>query len=208
MTCAPRRGRKTLFALIVIVASLPVAAGVTLEASTTDGSGGGLGSERLKVITAEGQAIIGAVRSGLTSLETGFLYSLRGGSGALRARLMNPKGQCALPEGRSLPVVGTVGGTDLKSWTLEAAAGHHPDLGFQPVASGANAASSAQLGVWSTAGLSGWQTLRLTAVDRSTGTVTSFAEVFLGDPADAFKAASSQRLAWPDVVKHLVRPCE
>lgn len=209
MLYAPKRARgATPLATLLLAATLPVSAHVTLDYSTTSESGAAIVSGPLKLLTSEGQAIIGSVRSGLIGLETGFLYSLRsGGAGDVRAHLKIPRAQCSVSDGKALTIVGTVGGAGLKAWTLGVAAGQHAESGFQTIASGDSEISAARLGVLSTAGLSGWQTVRLTAVDQSTGSAVSSAYVFIGDPRDAFSSGNA-RLAWPEVAKLLVRPCD
>jgi hypothetical protein len=209
MNPAPKCARKaTILAALLIAASLPASSHVTLESATVDEAGGSVQSGPITLLTTAGQSLIGAVRSQLVSLETGFIYSIGGrGNGRLKAHLTFPRGQCAVSDGRSLTITGTVGGSQLQSWMLEAASGKQASSGFQTLASGGAEVSDSSLGAWSTAGLSGWQTIRLTAVDQSTGAAVNTAEVFLGDPEDAFNSGPMKSV-WPEVAKHLVKPCD
>ncbi len=79
-------------------------------------------------------------------------------------------------------VLGSVSDAHFQSYTLEYAPGQGASNGFVSIGSGTVAVSSGTLGAWDASKLTGWQTLRLTAVDLSGNTAQVKIDVFIGDP--------------------------
>ncbi|MBI5239112.1 MAG: hypothetical protein HY926_01435 [Elusimicrobia bacterium] len=87
------------------------------------------------------------------------------------------QGLCGVVKGR-LDVRGSAADEHLAYWSLEVSSG----ADYALISSG-TAASSGTLAVWDTVGLTGWQTLRLTAVDAVLNVAVATASVFLGEPS-------------------------
>ena len=99
-------------------------------------------------------------------------------------------GVCRIYEGL-VKVMGTATDAELRSWKLES--------GTVLVASGTYSVFGL-LGVWDTAGLSGYKTLNLTAEDASGNTASASVEVFIGDPARTLVLGSKKTFNHPHAV--------
>jgi sugar lactone lactonase YvrE len=83
------------------------------------------------------------------------------------------------------PVLGTARDLHFANYVLDAAPGRNAAADFVFISSGAVAVSSGPLGAWDASALSGWQTLRLTAIDQVQNVAVLTLSVFVGDPATA-----------------------
>jgi sugar lactone lactonase YvrE len=103
------------------------------------------------------------------------------------AELLSPSARGAgidLVFGRDLiPVIGTVDGPSLDHWVLETAPGAGVLGGFGSLASGTAPVTAAQLALWDTRSLGGYQTLRLSAWNTEGVGAVSTATVTIGEPS-------------------------
>jgi len=92
-------------------------------------------------------------------------------------------GICRVVKGK-FPVLGTARDLHFASYVLDFAPGQNAATGYALISSGTVAVSSGVLGAWDATALSGWQTLRLTAVDLVANTAVLTENVFVGDPGE------------------------
>ena len=82
-----------------------------------------------------------------------------------------------------VPILGTVSGYGLASWRLEYAPGQSAASGFVLISSGTLSVAAGTLGGWNTASVSGWQTLRLTALNSLSQSAAAMLNVYAGPPS-------------------------
>ena len=92
-------------------------------------------------------------------------------------------GICRVVKGK-FPVLGTVYDLYFASYTLSSAPGQNASSGFTQISSGSVAVSSGILGFWDASSLSGWQTLKLSALDLVQNASSLQINVFVGDPGE------------------------
>ena len=115
----------------------------------------------------------------------------------LVATLLSPGagGLAAVVKG-SVEVLGSAGGLTMQHYRVEAAPGQDARSGFVLLSSGTVAVSSGVLAAWDTAGLSGWQTLRL-SVHGAWNRVVAKTNVWVGDPAELMMMGSHDVFTLP-----------
>jgi sugar lactone lactonase YvrE len=102
----------------------------------------------------------------------------------LRVGIISPKGPGFAGQIKgTIPVLGYATGLSLADWTLDFAPGQDARSGFTTIASGASAVSTGTLASWNAAGLSGWQTLRLSAKSVHGKSASVSENVYVGDPS-------------------------
>ncbi|HVA66119.1 MAG TPA: hypothetical protein VNK24_04250 [Elusimicrobiota bacterium] len=100
----------------------------------------------------------------------------------LRSPSASEAGLCSVFSGK-VPIVGTVTDAHLQGYVLDFAPGVNAATGWTIISSGTVAVSSGTLGVWNTANLSGYQTLRLTASDLLDNVTIATMTVYVGNPS-------------------------
>ncbi|MFH0946891.1 MAG: T9SS type A sorting domain-containing protein [Planctomycetota bacterium] len=98
------------------------------------------------------------------------------------------------------PVLGTVQDLHLREFRLEAAPGKDAGSGFTLISSGTAGVVSGVLGAWDTKGLSGFFTLRLTAVDQVDNAAILQTVVFIGDPEQSLVLGNHDVFNLPQAV--------
>jgi sugar lactone lactonase YvrE len=103
---------------------------------------------------------------------------------APRVGLLSPGGPGFLSTVKgTVPIIGYVAGRSTVAWTLDFAPGQNANGGFTTIATGPSAISTGTLASWNAAGLSGWQTLRLSAKNTRGKTASVSENVYVGDPS-------------------------
>ena len=92
-------------------------------------------------------------------------------------------GICRVVKGK-FPVLGSAYDLYFASYTLSSAPGQNASSGFTQISSGSVAISSGILGFWDASSLSGWQTLKLSALDLVQNASSVQINVFVGDPGE------------------------
>jgi sugar lactone lactonase YvrE len=103
---------------------------------------------------------------------------------APRVGILSPGGPGLLSNVKgTVPIIGYVAGRSTVAWTLGFAPGQNANWGFTTIATGPSAVSTGTLATWNAAGLSGWQTLRLSAKNARGKTASVSENVYVGDPS-------------------------
>ncbi|MEK9144238.1 MAG: hypothetical protein AAB339_01360, partial [Elusimicrobiota bacterium] len=117
---------------------------------------------------------------------------------ALLSPSTGSQGICSVFQG-SIPVLGSILEDHPGTWRLEWAAGRDASSGFALVSSGTGLFSGT-LGIWDTAGLYGWHTLRLSASDIVENSAELRSSVYIGSPALLLSLGDKRSLDKPSGV--------
>lgn len=179
----PQR-RSTVLAAFLAFLPLYVLSQPTLDSQVWSEQGSLIQAGSIELLSVGGQAANAEISQDVVILQLGNLFTLPLASKPLAA-ITSPVGEglCSIVNGL-VTVEGTVESAILKDYSLEYAQGANAASGFILLSSG-TATITGALAEWNTSGLIGPQTLRLTAIDTSGGSMTASVSVFVGQPSVA-----------------------